>query len=154
MGCDLIHDCSDSLHQWWDVEGWNNPDDKLWMHASLTVPPGTSGFVFDFAYFSSEFPDFYDTRFNDQFIAWSTSDAYTGNLTFKLADTGFSGNAGTGWFVARGPALPGETFELTFFIADLGDSGRATNVLIDNFRWECAGCVPNEVDSCGIQPPM
>jgi hypothetical protein len=176
MNCDLVNDCSDSLYQWWNVNNWNNPDDKLWMQADLTVPPGTEGFVFDFAYFSSEFPVYYNTQFNDQFIAWSTSEAYTGNLTFvngapltitsleqagafaykaqapELAQTGFTGNAGTGWFVARGPAMPEETFQLTFFISDLGDSSLATGVLIDNFRWECAGCIPSEVNSCGIQP--
>ena len=37
-------------------------------------------------------------------------------------------------------------------IADMGDSILATGVLLDNFRWECAGCIPSEVDSCGIQP--
>jgi hypothetical protein len=176
MNCDLINDCSDSLYQWWNVNNWNNPDDKLWMQADLTVPPGTEGFVFDFAYFSSEFPVYYDTQFNDQFIAWSTSEAYTGNLTFvngapltitsledagafqykgnapEFAQTGFANHAGTGWFVARGAAVPEEVFQLTFFISDLGDSILATGVLLDNFRWECAGCIPSEVDSCGIQP--
>ena len=176
VNCDLINDCSDSLYQWWVVNGWNNPDDKLWMQADLTVPVGTEGFVFDFAYFSSEFPSWYDTQYNDQFIAWSTSEAYTGNLTFvngapltitsledagafqyknnapELAGTGFEGHAGTGWFTARGPVVPEETFQLTFFISDLGDSILATQVLLDNFRWECAGCIPNEVESCGIQP--
>ncbi len=176
MNCDFVNDCSDSLYQWWNVNNWNNPDDKLWMQADLTVPPGTEGFVFDFAYFSSEFPTWYDTQYNDQFIAWSTSMAYTGNLTFvngapltitsledagafaykanapELAQTGFTGNAGTGWFVARGAAVPDEVFQLSFFISDLGDSVLATGVLLDNFRWECAGCIPSEVNSCGIQP--
>ncbi len=176
MNCDGINDCSDSLYEWWVVQGYDDPNDKLWMQADLTVPPGTEGFVFDFAYFSSEWPDWVDTGFNDQFIAWSTSEAYTGNLTFvngapltitsldgagafaytnnapELAQTGFTGNAGTGWFVARAAVVPDEEFQLTFFISDLGDSILATGVLIDNFRWECAGCIPSEVNSCGIQP--
>jgi len=176
VNCDLVNDCSDSLYEWWIVQGYDDPNDKLWMQADLTVPPGTEGFVFDFAYFSSEWPDWVDTAFNDQFIAWSTSEAYTGNLTFvngapltitsldgagafqytnnapQLAQTGFTGNAGTGWFVARGAAVPEEQFQLTFFISDLGDSVLATGVLLDNFRWECAGCIPSEVNSCGIQP--
>ncbi|MFV8749753.1 choice-of-anchor L domain-containing protein [Nannocystaceae bacterium ST9] len=176
VNCDGVDDCSDSLYEWWIVQGYDDPNDKLWMQADLTVPPGTEGFVFDFAYFSSEWPDWVDTGFNDQFIAWSTSEAYTGNLTFvngapltitsldgagafaftnnapELAQTGFTGNAGTGWFVSRGAAVPDEQFQLTFFISDLGDSILATGVLIDNFRWECAGCIPSEVNSCGIQP--
>ena len=41
---------------------------------------------------------------------------------------------------------------LSFFIADMGDSWLATAVLLDNWRWDCAGCIPTEVDDCGIQP--
>ncbi|EDM73865.1 hypothetical protein PPSIR1_37394 [Plesiocystis pacifica SIR-1] len=176
MDCDLVNDCSDSLYNHWVVNGWNNPNDKLWMTMNLTVPVGTEGYIFDFAYFSSEFPSWYNTQYNDLFIAWSTSESYTGNITFvndapltitsledagafqykdnapELAGTGFEGNAGTGWFVARGSAVPEETFELTFFIADMADSVLATGVLLDNFRWECTGCIPSEVNSCGIQP--
>jgi len=176
MNCDLVNDCSDSLYVHWIVNGWNNPNDKLWMQMDLTVPVGTEGYVFDFAYFSSEFPTYYNTQFNDLFIAWSTSESYTGNITFvndapltitslenagafqhkgndpALAGTGFEGHAGTGWFVARGSAVPEETFQVTFFIADMADSILATAVLLDNFRWECAGCIPNEVNSCGVTP--
>jgi hypothetical protein len=176
MGCDGVNDCSDSLYEHWIQNGWDDPNDKLWMQMDLTVPVETEGYIFDFAYFSSEFPTWYDTQFNDLFIAWSTSETYTGNITFvndapltitsledagafqyknnapQLAGTGFEGHAGTGWFVARGSAAPEETFQLTFFIADMADSILATGVLLDNFRWECAGCIPNEVNSCGIQP--
>jgi hypothetical protein len=176
MNCDGVNDCSDSLYDHWYNNGWNDPNDKLWMQMTLTVPPGTEGYVFDFAYFSSEFPDWYDTVFNDLFIAWSTSETFTGNITFvndapltitsledanafqykanapQLAGTGFEGHAGTGWFMARGSAASEEDFQVTFFIADMGDSILATGVLLDNFRWECAGCIPDEVNSCGIQP--
>ncbi|EDM73866.1 hypothetical protein PPSIR1_37399 [Plesiocystis pacifica SIR-1] len=176
MDCDLVNDCSDSLYDHWFTNGWNNPNDKLWMTMDLEVPAGTEGYIFDFAYFSSEFPAYYNTQFNDLFIAWSTSESYTGNITFvndapltitsledagafaykdnapELAGTGFEGNAGTGWFVARGSAVPEETFQLTFFIADMADSILATGALLDNFRWECTGCIPSEVNSCGIQP--
>jgi hypothetical protein len=176
MNCDGVNDCSDSLYDHWIGNGWDDPNDKLWMQMNLTVPVETEGFIFDFAYFSSEFPMWYNTEFNDLFIAWSTSETYTGNITFvndapltitsledagafqykanapQLSGTGFEGHAGTGWFVARGSVAPEETFQLTFFIADMTDNILATAVLLDNFRWECAGCIPNEVDSCGIQP--
>jgi hypothetical protein len=176
MNCDLVNDCSDSLYAHWYINGWNSPYDKLWMQMDLTVPAGTEGYLFDFAYFSSEFPTYYNTQFNDLFIAWSTSETYTGNITFvndapltitslenagafqykgnspALAGTGFEGHAGTGWFVARGSAAPLETFQVTFFISDMADRILATKVLLDNFRWECAGCIPSEVNSCGIVP--
>jgi hypothetical protein len=176
MNCDLINDCSDSLYNHWVINQWDDPNDKLWMSMNLTVPAGTEGYIFDFAYFSSEWPGYINTVFNDLFIAWSTSETYTGNITFvngapltitslddvgafqytnnspQLAGTGFEGHAGTGWYVARGSAAPEEQFSLTFFISDMADSILATGVLLDNFRWECAGCVPNELNSCGIQP--
>ena len=37
-------------------------------------------------------------------------------------------------------------------IADMGDGVLNTSVLLDNFRWDCKGCIPSEVDDCGIQP--
>jgi hypothetical protein len=178
MNCDLVNDCSDSLYEHWYINGWNSPNDKLWMQMELTVPAGTEGYLFDFAYFSSEYPFYYNTVFNDLFIAWSTSETYTGNITFvndapltitsledagafqyksdspALAGTGFEGHAGTGWFVARGSAAPYETFQLTFFVSDMADTALATKVLLDNFRWECAGCIPSEVDSCGLIVPQ
>ena len=140
------------------------------------VPPGTYGYIFDFAYFSAEWPVFVDSIFNDMFIAWSTSETYTGNITFvndapltitslhdagafqfteadpELAGTGFETHAGTGWLNAKGSTLPGEVFQLSFFIADMGDDWLPTQVLLDNFRWDCEGCVPSEIDDCGIQP--
>ena len=142
----------------------------------LTVPPGTQGFLFDFAFFSSEWPSWVDSQYNDQFIVWVESATYTGNLTFvqdapltitaldaangfaftnnapELAGTGYEQHAATDWFTARGSAEPGEQLGLTFFLADLGDNALASAAALDNFRWECEGCVPNEVNSCGIQP--
>jgi hypothetical protein len=174
--CDGINDCSDSLFDHWFTNGWNNPNDKLWMDFDLVVPGGTFGYVFDFAYFSAEWPSYVNTQWNDLFISWQVSEAYTGNVTFvngapltitsldeanafpftdaapELAGTGFDGHAGTGWFTARGAVLPGETANITFFLADMGDSSLATNVIIDNFRWECEGCVVSEIDDCGVMP--
>ena len=34
----------------------------------------------------------------------------------------------------------------------MADSILATGVLIDNFRWECEGCIPSEIDDCGLTP--
>ena len=176
LDCDGINDCSDSLYDHWFTNGWNAPNDKLWMTFDVVVPAGTYGYVFDFAYFSAEWPSFIDTQYNDLFVSWQVSEAYTGNVTFvngspltitslddadafpfiddapELAGTGFDGHAGTGWFTARGAVVPGETANITFFIADMADSVLATTVIIDNFRWECEGCIPSEVDDCGVMP--
>ena len=71
----------------------------------------------------------------------------------ELAGTGFDGVGGsTGWFTANGSAAPGEDLQLTFAIFDMGDSSWDTAVLLDNWRWDCEGCVPSEVMGCGIEP--
>jgi hypothetical protein len=174
--CDGINDCSDSLFDHWVTNGWNNPNDKLWMSFDVDVPAGTFGYVFDFAYFSSEWPDYIGDEFNDLFIAWQVSEVYTGNVTFvndapltitsldtagafqytgtaaQLAGTGFESHAATGWFTARGAVQENENAQISFFIADMGDDILATAVLLDNFRWECEGCIPSEIDDCGLTP--
>ncbi len=138
-----------------------------------------NGYTFDFAYFSAEFPEFVDSVFNDIFVVWQDSEEYTGNVTFingqpltvtalwpvdydgaapELAGTGyvddfFFGDAGaTGWYKATGGVKPGETFTLAFAIFDMGDSDYDTTAILDNWQWDCMGCVPNEVNSCGIEP--
>jgi cysteine-rich repeat protein len=45
------------------------------------------------------------------------------------------------------------TSTIGFFITDMGDSILATMAILDNFRWDCEGCVPSEVDDCGVQQP-
>jgi hypothetical protein len=187
MNCDGIGDCSNTIEAQWDL-GNNAANDLLWMQFDTAVPGGTNGFSFDFAYFSAEFPEWVNFSYNDMFLAWSTSETYTGNLCFindqpctvtalcdgnaacpalaycdvgtcanvagnELAGTGFDGVGGsTGWFTANGSAEPGEDLQLTFAIFDMGDSVWDSAVILDNFRWDCEGCVPSEVMGCGIEP--
>ena len=137
------------------------------------------GYTFDFAFFSAEFPEFVGDIYNDIFVVWQDSEDYTGNVTFidgqpltvtalwpvdfqgadpQLAGTGFredglfSDGGATGWYRASGGVEPGETFTLAFAVFDMGDSDYDTTALLDNWQWDCEGCVPNEVDSCGIRP--
>ena len=51
-----------------------------------------------------------------------------------------------------GPASPLENMELTFAVFDMGDTAYDTMVVLDNWRWNCQGCIPNEVNDCGVQP--
>ena len=70
-----------------------------------------------------------------------------------LLDTGHQGCGGaTGWYKATGGVKPGETFTLTFGVFDMGDSSYDTTALLDNWQWDCEGCVPSEVMGCGIDP--
>jgi len=182
VDCDGVNDCSDSIEDQWDL-GNGDANDMVWFQFDVPVPGGTYGFSFDFAYFSAEFPEFVDTSFNDIFAVWAASETYTGNLCFvndqpctvtalessvqfggadpELVGTGFDGidfgdeptAQATGWFEAKGSAEPGEMLQLTFALFDMGDSIYDTAVIMDNFRWDCEGCVPTEVDPCiGIDP--
>jgi hypothetical protein len=175
--CDCVNDCSDTLWDQW-VLGDEKANDLLWFTFELNVPGGTYGYEFDFAWFSAEYPEWVDTKYNDVFVVWSTSESYTGNITFindqpltvtalkndmkygpdhaALAGTGFDGSdeygGATGWYTALGSASPYETFSLTWAIFDMGDNVLDTAVLIDNWRWSCGGCIPSDEDSCGIKP--
>ena len=173
VNCDLLNDCSDSLIDQWNL-GNGQANDLLWFQFETPVPNGTYGFSFDFAYFSEEFPEWVDSSFNDMFVAWSNSESYTGNLCFvndepctvtalwpaayqagaaELAGTGFTSDAATGWYQANGTAVPGELLQLTFAVFDMGDTVLDTAVILDNFRWDCEGCTPSEVEPCiGIDP--
>jgi hypothetical protein len=55
---------------------------------------GTTGFSYDLAMFSTEYPDFYQTQYNDMFVAWLESEAWTGNVSFDEAGNPISLNAG------------------------------------------------------------
>jgi hypothetical protein len=49
----------------------------------ITVPAGTHGYQFDFAWFSAEYPEWVAPEpFNDVGLWWSTSETFTGNVTF------------------------------------------------------------------------
>jgi hypothetical protein len=81
---------------------------------------------------------------------WMTHDGATDPL---LAGTGYDGPAGTqggatDWLTVSGPAVPGETLVLEVTVFDFQDMFRDTALLLDNFRWSCAGCEPG-VD-CGV----
>ena len=70
-----------------------------------------------------------------------------------LEGTGHSNTGGaTGWYRATGGVQPGETFGLAFAVFDMGDSTYDTTAIVDRWQWDCEGCVPSDVDSCGVTP--
>ncbi|MFO7567465.1 MAG: choice-of-anchor L domain-containing protein [Enhygromyxa sp.] len=79
--CDGQNDCSDTLEAQWEL-GEGRANDLLWFRFDLAVPEEANGYKFDFAFFSAEFPEWVDTQYNDIFLVWSTSETYTGNVTF------------------------------------------------------------------------
>ena len=175
--CDGVGDCSDSLEDAWNL-GSGDPNNKLYMTWKSDVPDLVESYSFNFAYFSSEYPSWVDTTFNDLVIAWQTSEAYTGNVTFigdqpltvtslapylggdgysgnepQLAGTGFEGNAGTDWFSVNQNVVAGETLTMTIMIADMGDTALATLGILDNFHWNCEACIPVDDPVCMGEVP-
>jgi hypothetical protein len=99
-------------------------------------------------------------------VIWSESEAYTGNIMVNFGDsfssntaapfvnftgldpemsgTGYNGvdvGGATGWYEVTGPTVPGEQLTLTFTLFETGDHFYDATVLLDNFRWDCDGCV-------------
>jgi hypothetical protein len=56
--------------------------------------------------------------------------------------------AASGWLTLDGPANPGEVLGLTAVLFDQGDTELDTMVLVDDWRWHCAGCTPGQ--DCGL----
>lgn len=150
------------------VETYEDPatvNDYSEVKLILSVPTNAKSFSFDFNFMSAEYPEFVCTTFDDTFIAYLESEAFTGNVSFddngnrvsinigffdvcptsdgagctgnaELTGTGFESNGGgTGWLTTTAPVVPGEKITLTFMIWDEGDHIYDSLVLLDNFRW-------------------
>ncbi len=71
----------------------------------------------------------------------------------ELEGTGFqTAGGGTGWFEAKASAEPNEVLQVTWTLFDMGDSTLDTLVIVDDWRWDCEGCIPSEVMGCSITP--
>ncbi|HVI03394.1 MAG TPA: choice-of-anchor L domain-containing protein, partial [Enhygromyxa sp.] len=85
-------DCSNTLQTQWD-QGYG-----AWDYAELrlsgTVPEGASGFEYHLAFFSTEYPGYYQTSYNDMYVAWLESELWTGNVSFDEMGNPISLNAG------------------------------------------------------------
>jgi hypothetical protein len=85
-------DCSNTVQVQW--EQGNGAYDYAEMRLSGEVPMGASGFSYNFAFFSTEYPVYYKTSFNDMYIAWLESEIWTGNVSFDEMGNPISLNAG------------------------------------------------------------
>ncbi|MFV8752303.1 choice-of-anchor L domain-containing protein [Nannocystaceae bacterium ST9] len=85
-------DCSNTINDQW-VQG-GGAFDYAEMRISGEVPQGASGFSYNLAFFSTEYPNFYQSTFNDMYIAWLQSDLWTGNVSFDEMGHPISLNAG------------------------------------------------------------
>ncbi len=127
----------------------------------LQVPPGVVSFSYDFAFFSTEYPYYYGQQFNDMYIGWLESEAWTGNISFDtmgnpislnagfldhrddggnlpaLAGTCMRQHAGTNWLQTKAGVTPGETITVVFAVFDMADPILDSYVFLDNFQWGC-----------------
>jgi hypothetical protein len=60
----------------------NLVNDMIDVKLVLKAPPDATGFSFDFDFYSSEWPNYVCSNFNDAFVAYLTSSGTTGNISF------------------------------------------------------------------------
>jgi hypothetical protein len=165
-------DCSSSLADPW--LGGHGAYDYGELRMRAEVPRFTDALQFDFAFFSSEYPVFTDdsdAAYNDMFVAWLESEAWTGNVSFddslqpitvhsvfmdyrspseacpdcsapQLEGFAMEHHAGTKWLTTKAHVVPGETIELVFAVFDLTDATFDSAVLLDGFEWSCSSTRP------------
>ena len=85
-------DCSNTISGQWS-QG-SGAFDYAEMRVVATVPEGVYGFSYDFIFFSTEYPVYYQTQYNDMYIAWLESETWTGNISFDEQGNPISLNAG------------------------------------------------------------
>ena len=139
--------------------------DLTTLRVQIRVPAGATALKFDHNFFTSEYPEWSCSSYNDRFVAHMASGGYTGNVAFDasgnalavttalfkvcpgceagdagLAGTGMDGEApsdgaATGWGTATVPVQAGELVTLQFAIMDDADGSDDSVVLLDNFQW-------------------
>jgi hypothetical protein len=85
-------DCSNTIQAQWS-QG-SGAYDYAEMRIETEVPAGAFGFSYNLAMFSTEYPGYYQTQYNDMYIAWLESEQWTGNVSFDNAGNPISLNAG------------------------------------------------------------
>ena len=85
-------DCSNTIQAQW-MQG-NGAYDYAELRLTGQVPGGASGFSYNLAFFSTEYPVYYQSSFNDMYIAWLESEKWTGNVSFDELGAPISLNAG------------------------------------------------------------
>ncbi|MBC8066839.1 MAG: choice-of-anchor L domain-containing protein [Deltaproteobacteria bacterium] len=154
-------DCSNTINGQF-TQG-NAAYDYTEMRIVGMVPPNSNSIAYDFAFFSTEYPFYYEMEFNDMYIGWLESESWTGNISFdqqgnpislnagfldfrddgggrpEFAGTCMARHAGTKWLSTTAPVTPGEQITVVFAIFDLSDSILDSYVFIDNFSWGCEG---------------
>ena len=152
-------DCSATIQAQFNQGG--GAYDYTELRFTLQVPPDVTSFSYDFAFFSTEYPAYYGSGFNDMYVGWLESELWTGNISFDqngnpislnagflafkddggnspvLAGTCMRQHAGTNWLTTTAGVTPGETITVVFAIFDLSDPILDSYAFLDNFKWGC-----------------
>jgi hypothetical protein len=72
----------------------NLVNDMIDVKLVLMAPPDATGFRFDFDFYSSEWPNFVCSNFNDAFVAYLTSKTITDNISFDSDNNPIAVNNG------------------------------------------------------------
>ncbi len=156
-------DCSNSLQG--QLNQGTTVNDYTELRLELLVPEEASSLSYDFAFLSTEYPGYVGSAYNDLFVGWIESEAWTGNVSFdaegnpislnaaffdltdgdgtaaELAGTCMRYHGATRWLTSTTAVNPGETIELVLAVFDLSDSILDSYVFLDNVRWGCEGAV-------------
>jgi hypothetical protein len=154
-------DCSNTINGQFSQGGSANDYTEIRIVAD--VPITNNSLNYDFAFFSTEYPFYFGSAFNDMYIGWLESESWTGNISFDTSGNPISLNAGfldfrddgaglaefdgtcmkqhagTKWLQSVAPVTPGETITLVLAVFDLSDSILDSYVFLDNFGWGCDG---------------
>jgi hypothetical protein len=152
-------DCSNTIAEQF-TQG-DSANDYVELRFEVDVPKDVISFSYDFAFLSTEYPAYFGSTFNDMYVGWLESEAWTGNISFdaegnpislnagfldfkdddgtlpELAGTCMRQHAATDWLTSTSGVTPGEHITLVFAVFDLSDSALDSYVLLDNFEWGC-----------------
>jgi hypothetical protein len=75
-------DCSNTLASQWSTGA--GAHDYAELRIETKVPSTADAFIYEFAFFSAEYPTFTSqgSPWNDMYVAWLESEAWTGNISF------------------------------------------------------------------------
>ena len=156
-------DCSNTIQG--QFSQGSSANDYVEMRVETDLPPDIVSISYDFAFFTTEWPWYAGSGFNDMYVGWLESENWTGNISFdnagnpislnagfldytdqgggipEFAGTCMRQHAGTGWLTSTVGVTPGEHIVLVFAIFDLSDSILDSYAFIDNFQW---GCDPSD----------
>jgi hypothetical protein len=154
-------DCSSTVAGQFNAGG--SAFDYTELRLIAQVPAGSESFSYDFAFFSTEYPEYFGSQFNDMYVGWLESESWTGNVSFdemgnpislnagfldfrddaatlpEFGGTCMKQHAGTRWLSTTAPVTPGEQITLVMAVFDLADKQLDSYVFLDNFEWGCEG---------------